>query len=101
MIRKGSIVPKVSDESVIKDRESKYGPPKIFFETYGSMCELLDEFAHAGQGKGCNYAHLSSMKMVLLKVLRSCWCPSVEDNYVDGRNYISIAEMSLGDADCE
>ena len=83
-----------TDESVIEDREEVYGPPRLFFESYGAICEVMDEYAHVGQGKGCNSAHLSSMKMAMLKILRSCWCPDVEDNYVDARNYVSIAEMN-------
>ena len=58
------------------------------------MWERLDEYAHVGQGKDVNYGHLSSTKMVLLKLVRSVWCPDVEDNYVDSRNYVSIAEMT-------
>tara|TARA_R100001530_G_scaffold37004_1_gene28714 strand:+ start:302 stop:577 length:276 start_codon:yes stop_codon:yes gene_type:complete len=84
-----------SDESVIEHRESVYGPPRMFFESYGVICKVLDEYARAGQGEECNHAHLSAMKMVALKVLRSCWCPKVGDNYVDGRNYMSIAEMNV------
>ena len=85
-----------ADFRVMEDREEVYGPPMLFFESYGAICEVMDEYAHIGQGKGCNYAHLSSMKMAMLKILRSCWCPDVEDNYVDGRNYMSIAEMNVG-----
>jgi len=83
-----------NDGEVLVDREEVYGPPRLFFEAYGQMCEILDEYAHIGQGKDVNYGHLSSTKMVLLKLVRSVWCPDVEDNYVDSRNYVSIAEMT-------
>ena len=83
-----------NDGEVLVDREEVYGPPRLFFEAYGRMCEILDEYAHVGQGKDVNYGHLSSTKMVLLKLVRSVWCPDVEDNYVDSRNYVSIAEMT-------
>ena len=81
-----------NDGEVLVDREEVYGPPRLFFDAYGRMCEILDEYAHVGQGKDVNYGHLSSTKMVLLKLMRSVWCPDVEDNYVDSRNYVTISE---------
>ena len=83
-----------NDKEILESREEVYGPPRLFFEAYGRMCEVLDEYAHIGQGRKVNYGHISAMKMVLLKVLRSSWCPDVEDNYADTRNYASIAEMT-------
>ena len=83
-----------NDKEILERREEVYGPPRLFFEAYGRMCEVLDEYAHIGQGRKVNYGHISAMKMVLLKVLRSSWCPDVKDNYADTRNYASIAEMT-------
>ena len=82
----------MTDEEILKDREEKYGSPDLFFSTYGSMCRMLDCYAEASSQDPIDEAHLSAMKMVLLKVLRSVWNPEVEDNYCDARNYISIAE---------
>ena len=70
----------MTDDEILIDRQSKYGPPKLFFKTYGEMCRLLDEYSS------------SSNQETILKVLRSAWNPNLEDNYKDGRNYITIAE---------
>ena len=85
----------MNDEEILKDRELKYGNPEQFFESYGAMCELLDRYACMGQRKP-NYAHLASLKLVLLKVLRSGFYPGHTDNYADMRNYASISEMCAG-----
>jgi len=82
----------MTDKEILEDRQDKYGPPELFFGTFGEMARLLDRYAEASGQEYINEAHLSAMKMVLLKVLRSTWNPTVEDNYCDARNYISIAE---------
>jgi hypothetical protein len=85
----------MNDKEILKDREAKYGKPREFFKAYGAMCEILDRYACMGQGEA-NYAHLSAMKMVILKVLRSVWNPGLKDNFADARNYITIAEKCEG-----
>jgi hypothetical protein len=85
----------MEDLDIIKDREKKYGPPGKFFETYGLMCDLLDDYASRNVGRKTNFGHMAALKMVLLKTLRSAWCPSLEDNYPDGRNYFTIAEKQI------
>ena len=82
----------MTDDEILVDRQSKYGPPKLFFKTYGEMCRLLDEYSVSSNQETINDAHLAALKMVILKVLRSTWNPNLEDNYKDGRNYITIAE---------
>ena len=82
----------MTDDEILKDRESRYGPPELFFKNYGEMCRILDLYAEASDQDRINESHLSAMKLVLLKVLRSTWNPYVGDNYCDARNYISIAE---------
>ena len=82
----------MTDKEILEDRQDKYGPPELFFGIFGEMARLLDRYAEASGQEYINEAHLSAMKMVLLKVLRSTWNPTVEDNYCDARNYISIAE---------
>ena len=84
----------MNDKKILKDREAKYGKPHEFFEAYGAICEILDRYASVGQGEA-HYAHLSAMKMAMLKVLRSVWNPGLEDNYADARNYITIAEKCV------
>ena len=79
------------DSEIIEDRIEKYGHHQDFFETYGQMCELVGNYASMN-GKVVNAGHISALNMVLLKVLRSAWSPSLADNYCDGRNYFSIAE---------
>lgn len=87
----------MDDLEILKDRRSKYGPPELFFETYGEMCRLLDRYAEASGQDTVNDGHLMALKMVLLKVLRSTWNPAIDDNYCDGRNYFTIAEMMGAD----
>lgn len=87
----------MTDEEILKDREEKYGSPDLFFSTYGSMCRLLDCYAEESYNSTINVGHISAMKMVLLKVLRSVWNPELEDNYCDARNYISIAEKCVNE----
>ena len=82
----------MTDEEILEDREDKYGPPDLFFSTFGSMCRMLDCYAEASGQDTIDEGHLHAMKMVLLKVIRSTWNPAVQDNYCDARNYISIAE---------
>lgn len=82
----------MTDEEIMEDRQKKYGPPELFFKNYGEMCRILDTYAEASGQEVIDESHLSAMKFVLLKVLRSTWDPNVEDNYCDARNYISIAE---------
>ena len=82
----------MDDLEIIKDREGKYGPPPEFFERYGQICEILDGYANHNNSTP-NAGHLAALKMVALKMLLSAWNPGVEDNYCDGRNYFTIAEM--------
>ena len=83
----------MSDEEILKDRESKYGPPKRCLETWATMCETLNQYAK--ESGNVNIAHLYSLKMNLLKIVRSAWNPNIEDNYKDGRNYLTIAEICV------
>ena len=92
--RKNEILASKKDSEIIEDRVEKYGHHQEFFETYGQMCELVGNYASM-KGKIPNAGHLSALNMVLLKVLRSAWSPSLADNYCDGRNYFSIAEAQV------
>ena len=83
----------MTDEEIIKDRENKYGPPKRCFETWATMCETLNQYAK--ESGNINPAHLYALKMNLLKVVRSVWNPRIEDNYKDGRNYLTIAHQCI------
>lgn len=85
---------KMTDAEILFDRQGKYGPPKLFFKTYGEMCRLIEQYSVSSSQETINDAHLEALKMVLLKILRSTWNPSILDNYADARNYITIA------ADC-
>ena len=80
------------DSEIMEDRMKKYGPPKLFFKTYGDMCRLLDLYAEESNQEQINEGHIAALKQVLLKVLRSVWSPEISDNYCDARNYISISE---------
>ena len=83
----------MTDEEIIKDRANKYGPAKRCFETWATMCETLNEYAK--ESGNINPAHLYALKMNLLKVVRSVWNPRIEDNYKDGRNYLTIAHQCI------
>ena len=80
----------MSEKQILEDRESKYGPPVRCFETWAIMCETLN--AYAKESGNVNLPHLYSLKMDLLKIVRSVWNPNIEDNYKDGRNYLTIAQ---------
>jgi len=80
----------MTDEQILEDRESKYGPPVHCFETWAIMCEALNQYAKASGN--INLAHLYALKMDLLKIVRSAWNPTISDNYKDGRNYCTIAQ---------
>jgi len=81
----------MTDEEILKDRAAKYGPPKRCFETWSTMCETLNEYAK--ESGNVNLPHLYALKMDLLKIVRSAWNPTIEDNYKDGRNYLTIAHQ--------
>lgn len=89
----------MTDIEIIQDREEKYGPPKECFETWATICAALDKYAHESPWE--NKAHLHSLKMVALKMVRSVWNPYTDDNYVDGRNYLSIAQLCSRDAEAQ
>ena len=90
---------RMTDEEILFDRQGKYGPPDLFFKTYGEMCRMLDEYAEASSQETVNDAHLTALKMVLLKVLRSTWNPGMADNYADGRNYFTISQVCATEKD--
>ena len=81
----------MSEEQILEDRESKYGPPVRCFETWATMCETLNQYAK--ESGNVNLPHLYSLKMDLLKIVRSAWNPNIADNYKDGRNYVTIAKQ--------
>ena len=81
-----------TDKEILEDRQSRYGDPVLCFSAWGEMCRILDAYAENSNQDPINEAHLSALKMVLLKTVRSVWSPDLEDNYKDGRNYLTIAE---------
>ena len=85
----------MSDEEILKDRASKYGPAKRCFETWSTMCEELNKYAK--ESPNTNIPQLYALKMDLLKIVRSVWNPKIEDNYKDGRNYLTIAHKCSED----
>ena len=80
----------MTDEQILEDRESKYGPPKRCFETWAIMCETLNRYAK--ESPNTDLVQLYALKMALLKIVRSVWNPTISDNYKDGRNYCTIAQ---------
>jgi hypothetical protein len=81
----------MTDEEIIKDRANKYGPARRCFETWTIMCETLNRYAK--ESPNTDLVHLYALKMALLKIVRSAWNPNIEDNYKDGRNYLTIAHQ--------
>ena len=81
----------MTDEEILIDREQKYGSPIRCFQTWSGMCVLLHQYAD--EANSVNPEHLYALKMALLKIVRSAWNPSIEDNYADGRNYLTIAQQ--------
>jgi len=86
----------MTDDQIIQDREEKYGPPLDCFRTWAVLCTALDDYAKESPWE--NKAHLYAIKMAALKMVRSVWNPYVDDNYADGRNYFSIAQMCSRDS---
>ena len=86
----------MTDDQIIQDREEKYGPPLACFNTWAKICTALDDYAHKSPWD--NKAHLYSLKMAALKMFRAVWNPYIDDNYADGRNYFSIAQICSRDS---
>ena len=82
------------DNKVLNERAEKYGDPKDAFEAYGAMCEIMHRFSLTSPNPN-SLAHISALRMVLLKILRAVYTPSHSDNYIDARNYLTIAELCV------
>jgi hypothetical protein len=87
----------MTDDEILKDREEKYGPPKECFNTWAKICAALDDYAKESPWE--NKAHLYALKVAALKMVRSVWNPHTDDNYADGRNYFTIAQICSRDAE--
>lgn len=87
------------DDEVMRDRAAQYGPAQEMWERIGSIQWHLAEFMIARcvdndkDPTVADKAHLAAMNMNVVKMVRSVYDPNHADNYLDGRNYWTIAEM--------
>jgi len=86
----------MTDDEILQNREEKYGTPKACFNTWAIICTALDDYAKESPFE--NKAHLYALKMAALKMVRSVWNPHTDDNYPDGRNYFTIAQICSRDS---
>ena len=95
---KGKIMTKKkqrTDSQIMKDRAKQYGPVKSQMETIGMIQAELFRYCMArndNQPSSSSLAHLASLNQVVVKLVRSVGNRAHEDNYCDGRNYLTIAE---------
>lgn len=84
------------DEKIMDARAKIYGPVNEQFETIGEIWKLMNlYFQKLNEGNNLNataWGHLSALDMVIVKMIRSIANPYITDNYIDARNYITIAE---------
>lgn len=84
------------DKTIMAARAKIYGPVNEQFETIGEIWKSMNlYFQKLNEGNELNstaWGHLSALDMVIVKMVRSIANPYIEDNYIDARNYITIAE---------
>jgi len=84
------------DKEVMIERAKIYGPVNEQFETIGEIWKSMNlYFQKLNDGNDLNasaWGHLSALDMVIVKMVRSIANPYIADNYIDARNYLTIAE---------
>lgn len=94
---------RVDDEEILKERGTRYGPMEPMWMTIGKIqwanfMFLMSKCSDAGRDPtDSEMAHLACMNMEAVKMVRSIYDPTYEDNFVDGRNYWTIAERVSND----
>ena len=84
-----------TDAEIMKDRSKAYGPVGSQMQVIGSIQFELFRYCMArndNQPSSSSLAHLASLNQVVVKLVRSVGNRAHEDNYCDGRNYLTIAE---------
>ncbi len=91
------------DKEVLKQRGKQYGPMAPMWEAIGAM--QWENFKFLLQKSRSDFpvidqdpspeelGHLAAMNMTVVKMVRSIQDPKHNDNYVDGRNYNTIADI--------
>lgn len=91
------------DHEILEERGARYGPMGPMWETIGRIQWanaqfLFNKCADLGQNPtDQELAHLACMNMQAVKMVRSIYDPTYQDNFVDGRNYWTIAERVSND----
>lgn len=96
-IRKKNLA--VEDIDIIAQRMVVYGPPEPQWITIGVIQHELHRYylsTLSKEERPCPSAlgHLAAQKMAIVKIVRSLNSPEYEDNYCDGRNYLTIAQKT-------
>jgi hypothetical protein len=95
---KGKIMTKKkqpTDSQIMKDRAKAYGPAVSQMAVIGVIQMELSKYClERSEGKPSReaLAHLASLNLGIVKVVRAISNPGHGDNYCDGRNYATIAE---------
>jgi len=91
------------DKDIMEERGEIYGPVEPMWRAIGSIqwsnFTFLLQKCNSERRKPTieETAHLASINMVAVKMVRSIQNPGYKDSYVDGRNYLTIAEkVSIG-----
>ena len=89
-------IKKLTDAEIMRDRAKEYGPVKSQMAVIGTIQMELSKYClERNEGKPAPkaLAHLAALNLAVTKMVRSVSNREHEDNYCDGRNYLSIAEM--------
>jgi len=84
-----------NDEKIMEERAEMYGAVGPQFEAIGRIQMNLTDYCMTvceNNPQPDNLAHLAAMNQVIVKIVRSLGNPHHADNYIDARNYITIAE---------
>ena len=86
---------KLTDAQIMKQRGKLYGDADLMWKAIGRLHRTLDDYYREIHGNTVPddefEAHLACLKEALVKVVRSVATPEHQDNYCDGRNYLTIA----------
>ena len=89
----------MSDKEVLKQRGEQYGPMAPMWESIGAMqwenFKFLLQKSKGQDPAPAELGHLAALNMTVVKMVRSIQDRAHNDNYVDGRNYQTIADIVL------
>ena len=87
----------MKDKEVLRQRGKQYGPMSPMWEAIGTIqwenFKFLLQKSKDEEPDATELGHLAAMNMTVVKMVRSIQDPTHQDNYVDGRNYNTIADI--------